>query len=106
MSTTKSTSNLNPKQRRHLKGLGHHLNAIVTVGKEGISDTVVSALEEALLQHELVKVRVGNSSELDRHEVAEELAKRSKSWLTSVLGKTILLYKAHPDKPVIKLPKK
>lgn len=101
-----SSYTLNPKQRRHLKGLGHHLKPIVTVGKEGLSDTVVSALEEALFQHELVKVRVGNTSELDRHEVSEELAKRSKSSLASVLGKTILLYKAHPEKPVIKLPKK
>ncbi len=100
-----STLKLNPKQRRHLKGLGHHLNAIVTVGKEGISDTLIVALKEALLQHELVKVRVGNSATGDRHEVADELAKRTNASLASVLGKTMLIYKRHPEKPVIKLPK-
>ena len=100
-----STFKLSSKQRRHLSGLGHALQPIVIVGKEGVTEGVVAALEQALLDHELVKVRVGNSASEDREQVADELAKRTQADLASVVGKTMLLYKAHPEKPKIKLPK-
>jgi RNA-binding protein len=100
-----SSSKLSPKQRRHLSGLGHTLQPIVVVGKEGVTDGVVAALEQALLDHELVKVRVGNSATEDRKDVGNELAKRTEADLVSVVGKTMLIYKAHPEKPKIKLPK-
>jgi RNA-binding protein len=101
-----STSKLTPKQRRHLSGLGHVLQPIVTVGKEGVTDAVVAALEQALLDHELVKVKVGSSASEDRKDVAAMLAERAEADLASIVGKTMLIYKAHPDKPKIKLPKK
>ncbi len=85
--------------------MGHHLQPIVTVGKEGITDGVVAALEQALFDHELVKVKVGKSSLEDRHDVGEPLATRTKSHNVSMTGKTMLLYKRHPNKPTIKLPK-
>ena len=97
---------LSPVQRRYLKSLGHHLQPIVTVGKEGITDGVVAALSQALLDHELVKVKLGGSSTEDRHEVAGPLAQRSGAHEVSLVGKTMLLYKTHPDKPTINLPKK
>ncbi len=100
-----STTKLTPKQRSHLSGLGHTLQPIVTIGKDGLTDSVVAALEQALLDHELVKVRVGNSSSEDRKEVATRLAERAAAQLASVVGKTMLIYKAHPEKPKIKLPK-
>ncbi len=101
-----SGSKLTPKQRRHLSGLGHTLQAIVTIGKDGLTDAVVAALEQALLDHELVKVRVGSSSSEDRKEVGARLAERADAEQVSVIGKTMLIYKAHPEKPKIKLPKK
>ena len=91
-----SQERLSPAQRSHLKSLGHHLQPIVTVGKEGITDGVVAALEQALLDHELVKVRVGKSSTDDRHDVAAPLAERTKAHSVSLIGKTLLLYKRHP----------
>jgi RNA-binding protein len=78
----------------------------VTVGKEGVTDAVVAALEQALLDHELVKVKVGSSASEDRKDVGAMLAERAEADLASIVGKTMLLYKPHPEKPKIKLPKK
>ncbi|MCP4444128.1 MAG: ribosome assembly RNA-binding protein YhbY [Myxococcales bacterium] len=100
-----SQNKLSPAQRSHLKSLGHHLTPLVTVGKDGITDGVVDALKQALLDHELVKVKLGKSSTEDRHDVAEPLAERAKAHNVSLTGKTMLLYKRHPEKPTIKLPK-
>lgn len=98
---------LTGKQRRYLRGLGHELRAIVQVGKGGLDAGLVAALDRALLDHELVKVRLGEvPDELgDRHDVATGLASQTRSHVAQVLGNTVLLYRAHPDEPVIVLPR-
>jgi RNA-binding protein len=90
---------------RYLRGLGHHLDPVVQIGKEGISDSLVEATREALLAHELIKVRVGTESPVDRKDAGPELAQRSGAALAQTLGRTLLLYKRHPQKPKIVLPR-
>jgi RNA-binding protein len=87
---------LTGKQRRFLRGLGHHLDPVVQVGKEGISEGLVAALDAALLEHELVKVRLGDAVGDDRRTVAAGLADASGAELAQVLGRTLLLYRARP----------
>jgi RNA-binding protein len=96
---------LSGKQRRHLRALGHELRPIVQVGRDGIDDGLVAAVDQALTDHELIKIKVAESANLDRHEAADELASRTQSEVAQVLGYTVLLYRAHPDEPVIVLPR-
>lgn len=95
---------LSGKQRRYLRGLGHDLKPIVQVGKDGIDDGLIAAIDQALADHELIKLKVGESANLDRHEAADELARRTHSEVAQVLGYTVLLYRADPDEPEIVLP--
>jgi RNA-binding protein len=85
--------------RKQLRGAGHHLMAIVQVGKEGVTDAVLRQLDQALLDHELVKVKVGTESPEDRFEAAERLAAGSEAQLAQVLGRTVLVYRRHPETP-------
>lgn len=96
---------LTGKQRRHLRALGHELRPVVQVGKDGIDDGLVQAVDQALTDHELIKIKVGEHAEVDRHEAAETLASRTRSEVAQVLGYTVLLYRADPDDPQIKLPR-
>jgi RNA-binding protein len=95
---------LTGKQRRHLRALGHHLDPLLQIGHEGITDAVVAQADAQLRRHELIKVRVLESSPLDRREAAEELSGRTGAALAQVLGRTFLLYKRDPEKPRIELP--
>ena len=95
---------LTGKQRRHLRALGHELRPLVQIGKGGIDDGLVAAVEQALADHELVKIKLGEHAEVDRHVAAEQLGAKTKSEVAQVLGHTILLYRADPEKPVIRLP--
>jgi RNA-binding protein len=95
---------LTGKQRRHLRALAHPLKPLVQVGKGGIDDGLVAAVDQALTDHELIKVKVDESAGMDRHEAAESLAAKTKSQVAQVLGNTVLLYRAHPEEPTIKLP--
>jgi RNA-binding protein len=95
---------LSGKQKRHLRALGHHLDALLQIGHEGITDAVVAQANTQLRRHELIKVRVLESSPHDRREAAEELSARTGAALAQVLGRTFLLYKRDPEKPRIELP--
>ena len=96
---------LSGKQRHHLRGLAHAMKPIVQIGKGGVDDGLITALDQALADHELVKVRVGESAGVDRHEVADELAAATRSEVAQVLGNIVLLYRPHPEEPKIVLPK-
>ncbi len=96
---------LTGKQRRKLRALAHELKPIVQVGKSGIDDGLVAALDRALADHELVKVKVGEAAGLDRHDAADELAQKTKSEVAQVLGNIVLLYRPDPEDPKIELPK-
>jgi len=95
---------LTGKQRHHLRGLGHALSPLVHVGKGGVDEGLIKAVDQALADHELIKVKVGDSADLDRHEAAEKIAAASHSDVAQVIGNIVLLYRAHPEAPTIKLP--
>lgn len=95
---------LSSKQRRHLRSLAHSLDPIVQIGKGGIDDGLVAAIDRALLDHELVKVKVGENAGMEREQAAETIASRTKSDVAQVIGNIVLLYRAHPDEPTIVLP--
>jgi RNA-binding protein len=87
-----------------LRALGHHLEPVVHCGKEGVSTALIGAVDSALVRHELIKVRISENTEGDRHDLSEALAKATESELVEVLGRTLLLYRRHPNKPKIVLP--
>ena len=96
---------LTGRQRRFLRAQAHHLSAILQVGKEGISPPFVDAVDRALLDHELVKIRIGQNAAIGREAAAAELARATGSEVAQILGNTVLLYRAHPEEPVIQLPR-
>ncbi len=97
-------SGLSPVQKKHLRGLGHHLDPLVQVGKGGVTEGVLTATARALLDHELVKIRIGAEAPEERHEAATALASGTSAALVQLIGRVALLYKRHPKKPKIKLP--
>lgn len=94
---------LTGKQRRYLRSLGHHLDPVIHVGKEGVSEGLIGAADVALEQHELIKIKLGESAG-DRHEMAAALAEACSAELAGVLGRTALLYRRRKEEPAIRLP--
>lgn len=96
---------LNGKQKRFLRALGHGLKPVVRVGKNEINSALTEETVTALAAHELVKIKLLESCEMDRHEVAATLAKAADAEVAQILGRTILLYR-QGEKPKIELPVK
>jgi RNA-binding protein len=96
---------LTAKQRQHLRSLAHGLEPIVQVGNKGVSDALIDQIREQLVAHELIKVRFNTECGVEPAQVADELAASTKSQLVQKLGRVIVLYRRHDEKPRIELPK-
>lgn len=97
-------TNLTGKQRRYLRGLGNQLQPVVWVGVKGVNEGVRVAIASAFEHADLLKIKLQEGFAGDRHETAQQLAHASNAELVQVLGKTILLYRRHAEKPKIELP--
>jgi len=87
---------LTGKQRRLLRGMGHHLEPVVIVGQAGVTEGVIAAVEQALHDHELIKVKINEGPET-RQEAAQRLAEGTGAELAQLLGRTALLFKKRQD---------
>jgi len=110
MTETKKTSipPLSNAQKKFLRGLGHDLSPVVYIGKEGLIETVVEAIETALVAHELIKVKIVNTAKMTKNEAAETIPSLTASALVQLIGKTLLLYRRNPKRKKdeqIRLPK-
>ena len=92
------------KERRYLRALAHRLSPVVIVGQRGVSDAVVRQVDGALTDHELIKVRLGTECPADRNEVGATLAERTTAEIAGAIGRVVILYRPHPERPRIVLP--
>ncbi len=96
---------LTGKQKRYLRGLAHSLNPVVYAGKEGVSEAVERKATQELEHHELIKLKLGDGCEADKHEAATQLATYCNAAVVQVIGKTIVLYRRRKADPQIVLPR-
>ena len=106
---TNGMQGLTNAQKKFLRKLGHGLNPVIYIGKEGLSETVVLAIDEALDYHELIKIKIINTDKISKQEAADRVPELSNSQLVQLIGKTLLVYRRNKNKKrdeQIRLPKK
>jgi len=97
------STSLTGADKRTLRALGNGLKVTIYIGKQGITEDVLQAITDAHEHAELIKLKVLDTCELDRHQAAAALEERSGSQLVQVLGRTILLFRRDPENPKIPL---
>lgn len=83
---------LTGKQKRELRKMAHHLNPIFQVGKDGVSLNMLEGIEDALIKHELMKVKVLDTCEEDTRIVALKISEYTKAEVVQIIGRTIVFY--------------
>ena len=94
---------LTSKQRAQLRGLAMNLDTTLHIGKNGITDTLVATVGDALEAHELIKLRVLETCDLGVRGAAEELAEATGAEVVSVIGTKCILYRESETKKKIEL---
>lgn len=95
------------KQRAYLRGMANGLSPIFLIGKEGVSDTLISQLSLALNARELIKVKILETALLDTKQTANEIAERLGAHCIQVIGSKFVLYRraAKKENRKIELPR-
>lgn len=93
------------KQRAYLRGLANNLDPIFQIGKNGIEDTFLKQLEEALEARELIKIKVLENSGLVAREASNTICEKIGCEGIQAIGSKIVLFKKSSKKPKIELPR-
>lgn len=80
-----------------LRARAHALRAVVRVGQRGLSEALLRELDQALIRHELVKVRLAGEDRAARAAQLERLADASGAQVVQRIGHTATLYRRRPD---------
>ena len=88
---------LSSKERADLRAEAHHLSPTVHVGHQGVTEALVQSLDDALRTHELVKIALNRSADVNPKEMAGELAERVGADVVQVIGKTVTLFRENPE---------
>lgn len=95
---------LSESQKKLLRGLGHQLKPVITVGDAGLSDSVLKEFRATINHHELIKVRVRSGDRHARDTLIDELCTGESAQLITRIGNVALIYRRNDDEPKIVLP--
>ncbi len=95
---------LTGKQKRHLRGLGHDLHPLVTIGEKGLSESVLAELDQTLEHHELIKVKINAGDRDEKKALIAEMVEKSGATLVQTIGHIALLYRKAKE-PKLQIPK-
>jgi len=90
--------NLTAAERRALRADAHHLDPVVLVGGDGLTDAVVKETDAALNAHGLIKVRVFSDDRDTRAAILAELTDRLNAAAVQQIGKLLVLWRPIPPK--------
>lgn len=96
---------MNSKQITYLRGLGHHLNPVVSIGNNGLTAQVLKEIELTLNAHELIKIKVAGDDRELRTRMLQEICEKTDATAVHHIGKQLVIYRPS-EKARITLPGK
>lgn len=95
---------LTNKQRSYLRGLGHKMQPLFQIGKNGLEDTFIDQVDKALEARELIKIKVLNNSDYEAREASDILCEKVNCYGVQAIGNKFLIYRESKEKQKIELP--
>ena len=92
-------------QRRYLRSLANRMKPHVFIGKNGLADSVYTAIDAALDDFELIKIRFIEFKQ-EKKELSAEIEKECQCEMIGMVGHVALFYRQQADeeKRLITLP--
>ena len=83
---------LTSRERNILRKEAHTLKPVIMVGKNGVTPELTAAVDTALTDHELIKIKFLDFKE-DRRALSSSMASSVKAEVVSVIGNIAILYR-------------
>ena len=84
-------------QRKFLKGQAHSLEPVILVGKQGVTSSLIKTTDNALNDHELIKVKFVDLKD-QKKALIEEISKKTGSEVVGTIGHVAILFRPNADK--------
>jgi RNA-binding protein len=84
---------LTSRQRSFLKALASKLSPTMSIGKEGVTESVIKQADNLLEARELIKISVQRGSELPSKQLIGEVADKLSAEPVIAIGNNIVLYR-------------
>jgi RNA-binding protein len=97
MHRSRAERGLAAADKRRLRARAHKLKPVIIVGAPGISRSLIAALEQALEDHGLVKVRINADDRAARRALVDELCSRCAAELVQTIGHVAVLFREKED---------
>lgn len=90
---------LNQQDKKKFRAIGHHLNPVVTISGNGLSESVLAEINRALTDHELIKIRINGDRDQRASVLAAILENTSTIKIQATGGTAVVYKKALEPKP-------
>ena len=89
-------NNLSSSQRSHLRRNAHQLEPVVLIGKKGVTEGTLDAINRALNARELIKIKFRELKD-NKKSLSHQIAKSTESDVVGMIGHTVILFRQNPD---------
>lgn len=87
-------------ERAKLRALSNTLKDLVFIGKDGLTENVISQINDNLYAHEMIKIKTQRNIPEPITLIARKICDECKCELVGVIGNKIIVYK-YSEKPKI-----
>ena len=85
-------------RRLALRAAAHHLDPVVLLGANGLTEAVLKEIDRELTAHELIKVRVPTDDREEREAIFLEVAQKLGAARVQMIGKLLVLWRPSEEK--------
>lgn len=88
---------LSQEKKLQLRKKAHHLRPVIIIGNKGLTDAVQLEIERALLDHELIKIKINNNDRKLIKSMFDEICEAREAEFIQTVGHTAVIYRENED---------
>ena len=98
-------NNLCSSERSFLRRKAHHLEPVILIGKNGLTDGSIEAVNKALEARELIKIKFREFKD-NKQSISDMIKTSANCHVVGMIGHTVILFRQNsdPEKQNIRLP--
>ena len=87
---------MNSTDKSDLKAKAHRLKPVVRIGQLGLTESVLTEIQLALVAHELIKIKI-NVDRDQRKKMSQQICLVTQATLLQTIGQMLVIYRKNSD---------
>lgn len=91
------------KQRAYLRKISHTMEPIFQIGKDGVTEELLTGISQALTKREILKVHILETAMLDTRDTCNDIARELNAEPVQAIGNKFILYRQSDEEKYRKI---